>query len=324
MSKRSVPVGIGHYLPQKVVTNADFAEMIDTSDEWITTRTGIKQRHFAADGELTSDLGFKAAQAALRNGGFEPDDMDAILVATSTPDQTFPSTATRIQAKLGMTRGFAFDLQAVCAGFIFGLANADALIRSGQAKRVLLIGAETFSRILDFEDRATAVLFGDGAGALILEAQDSSGQNSDRGILNSCLFSDGNYNDILFVDGGVSDTQQAGKLRMQGKEVFKHAVNKLTDASIQALDGAGIDSAQLDWVVPHQANIRIIHSVAQKLKVPMDRLVQTVAQHGNTSAASIPLALSLAHSQGKIKRNDLILSEAIGGGLAWGAVVMRW
>ena len=324
MTIRSVPVGIGHYLPDTVVTNADLAQRMETSDEWIITRTGIKQRHFAPEGQLTSDLGILAAQAALVDGGFDACDIDAVLVATSTADQTFPSTATRIQAGLGIKAGFAFDLQAVCAGFVYGLSTADALIQAGQAKRVMLIGAETFSRILDFEDRRTAVLFGDGAGALILERQTGTGGNDDRGVLTSRLYSDGQYNDILYVDGGVSDTQTTGKLRMRGKDVFKHAVNKLSKASQEVLDALDIKGSDIDWVIPHQANVRIIDSIAQKLQIPSERVVVTVAEHGNTSAASIPLSMSAARQEGKLSRGDLILTEAIGGGLAWGAAVMRW
>jgi len=320
---RAVPLGVGHYLPEKVVTNADFEKSIETSDEWIRARTGIAERHFAKEGELTSDLAIHAAKDALEDAGIEAKDIDSIVLATSTPDQTFPSTATKVQAALG-TQGFAFDIQAVCAGFVFALANANAQILAGQAKRVLVIGAETFSRILDFSDRTTCVLFGDGAGALILEAQEGTGELSDRGILASNLHSDGRFNEILYVDGGVSSTQSTGYLKMQGQEVFKHAVTKLSASGKEALEQLGLTGDEIDWVVPHQANIRIINKVADKLGLSMDKIVVTVEKHGNTSAASIPLAMSDANKKGQFKRGDLILSEAIGGGLAWGSVIFRW
>ncbi|MCT4559474.1 MAG: ketoacyl-ACP synthase III [Pelagimonas sp.] len=323
MSIRATVVGVGHYLPERIVENAEFAETLDTSDEWIRSRSGIERRHFAAEGETTSDLAHHAAQAALKDAGLEANDIDAIVLATSTADLTFPSAATMVQAKLGMTRGFAFDVQAVCAGFIFALSNADALILSGQAKRVLVIGAETFSRIMDWQDRGTCVLFGDGAGALVLEAQEGSGTNADRGILATDLNSDGRHKDILYVDGGVS-THSTGHLRMQGKEVFRHAVEKLAKTAHTAMDKIGLTSDQVDWIVPHQANIRIIAGTAKKMGLPMDNVVVTVQDHGNTSAASIPLALSVGKQRGQIKPGDVIVSEAIGGGLAWGAVVLRW
>ena len=321
---RAVPVGIGHYLPERVVPNSEFEKMVDTSDEWIRSRSGIERRHFAAEGQLTSHLAIEAAKDALADAGLEPGDIDALVVATSTPDQTFPSTATKVQAALGMGASFAFDIQAVCAGFIFALANANALILSGQAKRVMVIGAETFSRILNWEDRTTCVLFGDGAGALIIEAQEGTGDVSDRGILATELQSDGRYNDLLYVDGGVSSTQTAGTLVMEGKEVFKHAVTKLAQVGEAAMNKVGVTEADIDWIVPHQANLRIITKTAEKMKVPMDRVIVTVQDHGNTSAASIPLALSVGKKRGQIKKGDLILSEAIGGGLAWGAVLIRW
>tara|TARA_B100000780_G_scaffold10071_1_gene7011 strand:- start:23 stop:1000 length:978 start_codon:yes stop_codon:yes gene_type:complete len=321
---RAVPIGVGHYLPKRMVTNNELAKTVDTSDEWIKTRTGIESRHFAADGEFTSDLAIKAAHDALNNAGISAKDIDTIVLATSTPDQTFPSTATKVQAGLGMTTGFAFDIQAVCAGFAFALTTANSLIVSGQSKRVLVIGAETFSRIMDWEDRTTCVLFGDGAGALILEAQACKGTSKDRGILSCELYSDGKYNDLLYVDGGVSTTQTTGLLRMQGQEVFKHAVSKLAAAGEVAMAKAGITSDDVDWVVPHQANLRIIKGTAKKMGVPMEKVILTVQDHGNTSAASIPLALSVAMKNGQIKKNNLILTEAIGGGLAWGAVVLRW
>ena len=321
---RSVVRGVGHCLPERVVLNAEFEATLDTSDDWIRSRSGIERRHFAADGQTTADLALTAAQAALADAGLAPTDLDALIVATSTPDFTFPSVATLVQGRLGMTGGFAFDVQAVCAGFVFGLANADALIRSGLARRVMVIGAETFSRILDWTDRGTCVLFGDGAGALILEAQPGEGSSADRGVLSVDLNSDGRHGGILHVDGGVSTTGTAGQLRMQGKEVFRHAVEKLAATAGTVLDRAGIAPEALDWLVPHQANLRIIKGTAVKLGLPMDRVVVTVQDHGNTSAASIPLALAVAHADGRLKRGDLVLTEAIGGGLAWGAVLLRW
>jgi 3-oxoacyl-[acyl-carrier-protein] synthase III len=321
---RAVPIGIGHYLPNRIVENKEFEKSLDTSDDWIKARSGIERRHFAADTELTSDLGFFAAQSALKDASLNANEIDAIIVATSTPDLTFPSTATRIQHQLGMTTGFAFDIQAVCAGFVFALANANALILSGQAKRVMVIGAETFSRIMNWKDRSTCVLFGDGAGALILEAQEGTGDNKDRGIIATDLNSDGSYRDILYVDGGVSKTQSSGVLVMEGKEVYKHAVVKLAQTADTVLTKAKIETDDIDWVVPHQANLRIIKSTVQKLGIDMSRVIVTVQNHGNTSAASIPLALSVANQENKIKKGDLLLTEAIGGGLAWGSVVVRW
>jgi 3-oxoacyl-[acyl-carrier-protein] synthase-3 len=315
--------GVGHYLPDRVVPNSEFEKTIETSDEWIRTRSGIERRHFAAEGQTTSDMGARAARAALADAGMAADDMDAIIVATSTPDLTFPSVASMIQADLGMTRGFAFDLQAVCAGFVYALANAQAQIVSGQAQRILVIGAETFSRLMDWTDRGTCVLFGDGAGALVLEAATGAGTGADRGILATDLHSDGRFRDLLYVDGGVS-TGTTGHLRMQGKEVFRHAVEKLAETAHAALDKAGLGSADVDWIVPHQANLRIITATAQRMQVPMERVVVTVQDHGNTSAASIPLALSVGKERGQIKTGDLIVAEAIGGGLAWGSVVLRW
>ncbi len=321
---RAVVIGVGHYLPARVVPNAEFEASLDTSDEWIVSRSGIERRHFAAEDEATSDLATHAARAALENAGIDANAIDAIIVATSTPDLTFPSVATMVQAKLGMTRGFAFDIQAVCAGFVYALANAQALIIAGSAQRVMVIGAETFSRILDWTDRSTCVLFGDGAGAVILEAQEGTGSSDDRGVLSTDLNSDGTQKDILYVDGGVSTTGKAGCLRMQGKEVFRHAVEKLAQTARTAIGRAGVTPDAVDWIVPHQANLRIIRGTAQKLNLPMDRVVVTVADHGNTSAASIPLALSVGVARGQIKQGDLIVTEAIGGGLAWGAVVLRW
>jgi 3-oxoacyl-[acyl-carrier-protein] synthase-3 len=315
--------GVGHYLPDRVVPNSEFATLLDTSDDWIRSRSGIERRHFAAEGQTTSDLAARAARAALTDAGLVPDEIDAIIVATSTADLTFPSVATMVQAALGMTRGFAFDIQAVCAGFVYALANAHALIASGQAQRLLVIGAETFSRLMDWTDRSTCVLFGDGAGALVLEAAQGEGTPADRGVLATDLHSDGRFKDLLYVDGGVS-THRTGQLRMQGKEVFRHAVEKLAQTAHSALEKAGLTAADVDWIVPHQANLRIITATAQRMQVPMERVVVTVQDHGNTSAASIPLALSVGCQRGQIKEGDLIVTEAIGGGLAWGSVVLRW
>ncbi|MGY6549724.1 MAG: beta-ketoacyl-ACP synthase III [Roseinatronobacter sp.] len=321
---RPVICGTGHYLPARVVPNAAFAETLDTSDEWIVSRSGIERRHFAAEDEYTSDLATHAARAALENAGFAPESIDAVIVATSTPDYTFPAVATQVQARLGITTGFAFDIQAVCAGFVFALANASGLILAGQAKRVLVIGAETFSRIMDPADRSTAVLFGDGAGAVVLEGQPGNGASSDRGVLACDLNSDGRYRELLYVDGGVSRSGTSGHLRMQGREVFRHAIEKLAATALKALEKAGLTESDVDWIVPHQANLRIIKGTAQKLGLSMDRVIVTVQDHGNTSAASIPLALSVANAQARFKPGDLILTEAIGGGLSWGAVVLRW
>ena len=323
MTIRAVVRGIGHYLPSRVVENSEFEKSLDTTDEWIRSRSGIERRHFASGLETTSTMATTAAQAALADAGLVPDDLDAIVLATSTADLTFPSAATMVQHKLGMTRGYAFDVQAVCAGFIYALANANALIVSGQAKRILVIGAETFSKIMDWTDRSTCVLFGDGAGALLLEAQEGAGTPQDRGILSTDLHSDGRHRDLLYVDGGVS-TGTSGYLRMQGNQVFRHAVEKLASTAHTAMDRAGVQADEVAWIVPHQANIRIIQGTAKKMNVPMDRVVVTVQDHGNTSAASIPLALSVGRDRGQIKQGDLLVTEAIGGGLAWGAVVLRW
>ena len=323
MTVRAVVEGVGHYLPDRVVPNSEFEKTLDTTDEWIRTRSGIERRRFAAEGQTTSDLAVRAARAALENAGLTADDIDGIIVATSTPDLTFPSVATMVQKELGMTRGFGFDVQAVCAGFIYALTNANALLIAGQAKRLLVIGAETFSRIMDWTDRSTCVLFGDGAGALVLGLQDGNGTNADRGILSADLNSDGRYRDMLYVDGGVSSTGEAGKLRMQGNPLFRQAVEKLTSTAETALAKVGLSGSDVDWIVPHQANIRIIQGTAKKMGLPMDRVIVTVQDHGNTSAASIPLALSVGVQSGKIKQGDLLLSEAIGGGLAWGSVLLR-
>ncbi|MFN3937093.1 MAG: beta-ketoacyl-ACP synthase III [Gemmobacter sp.] len=323
MILRSAVRGVGHYLPDRIVPNAEFEATLDTSDDWIRSRTGIERRHFAAEGQTTSDLALRAARAALDDAGLAPSDIDTIIVATSTPDLTFPAVATMVQAGLGMTRGFAYDVQAVCAGFVFALANADALIRGGLAQRVLVIGAETFSRLMDWTDRGTCVLFGDGAGAVVLEATEGQGTPADRGILGVDLHSDGRHREILYVDGGVS-TGTIGHLRMQGREVFRHAVEKLAATAHAALEKAGLSGADVSWIVPHQANYRIIEGTARRMQVPMDRVVVTVQDHGNTSAASIPLALSVARQRGQLRPGDLVVTEAIGGGLAWGAVVLRW
>ncbi|MGB5864484.1 MAG: beta-ketoacyl-ACP synthase III [Sulfitobacter sp.] len=323
MTLRAVVRGVGHYLPTRVVENAEFEATLDTNDEWIKARSGIERRHFAGEGETTSSMAAAAATAALDMAGLTTDDIDALIVATSTADLTFPSAATMVQAQLGMKNGFAFDIQAVCAGFIFALSTANALILSGQARRVMVIGSETFSRIMDWTDRSTCVLFGDGAGALLLEAQEQDGTTADRGILSTDLNSDGSYRDLLYVDGGVS-TGTTGYLRMQGNQVFRHAVEKLSQTATTAMARAGIAPEDVDWIVPHQANIRIIQGTAKKLGLPMDKVVVTVPDHGNTSAASIPLALSVGVARGQIKKGDLLVTEAIGGGLAWGAVVLRW
>lgn len=323
MTLRAVVKGVGHYLPDRIVANADLEQLVDTTDEWIKTRSGIERRHYAAEGQTTSDLGTRAALAALADARMQASEIDAIIVATSTADFTFPSAATMIQSALGMTTGFAFDVQAVCAGFVFAMTNANALIVSGQAKTVLVIGAETFSRLMDWSDRSTCVLFGDGAGALVLQGEEASGTNADRGILATDLHSDGRYKDLLYVDGGTS-TGTTGHLRMEGKEVFRHAVEKLAETAHAALGKIGMTGDDVDWIVPHQANIRIIEATARRMQLSMDRVVVTVQDHGNTSAASIPLALSVGKARGQIKQGDLLVTEAIGGGLAWGSVVLRW
>lgn len=324
MNIRAVVKGVGHYLPERIVPNKEFEASLDTTDEWIRARSGIERRHFAAEGQTTSDLACEAAKAALLDAGLGADDMDAIIVATSTPDLTFPSVATMVQEKINMTRGFGFDVQAVCAGFVYALTTANSLILSGQANKVLVIGAETFSRIMDWTDRSTCVLFGDGAGALVLQAEDGTGDVSDRGILSADLNSDGRYREMLYVDGGVSTNGQSGKLRMQGNPLFRQAVEKLTSTAHTSLAKIGLDDTDVDWIVPHQANIRIIRGTAKKMGLSMDKVVVTVQDHGNTSAASIPLALSVGVARGQIKRGDLLVTEAIGGGLAWGSVVLRW
>ena len=323
MTKRAVITGVGHYLPKRIVLNSEFEKTLNTSDDWIITRSGIKQRHFANEHETTSKMAVLAGKKALEDANIEASDLDAIILATSTADLTFPSAATMVQSGLGMSHGFAYDVQAVCAGFIYALATANAQILSGQAKRILVIGSETFSNLMDWTDRSTCVLFGDGAGAVVLEVQNSTGTKKDRGILSVDLNSDGSYRDILYVDGGVSQ-KTTGYLRMEGKEVFKHAVDKLAKTSEKAMAKAGIDPGEVDWVVPHQANVRIIQGTVRKMGIPDEKVIKTVQDHGNTSAASIPLALSVASRSGQIEKNDLIVTEAIGGGLAWGAIVLRW
>ncbi len=321
---RSVVLGYGSYLPERILTNAELATMVDTSDEWIVQRTGIKQRHMAAEGEFTSHLGLKAAQAAIAKAGIDTQSIDLIVLATSTPDNTFPATAVAIQNGLGINHGAAFDLQAVCSGFIFALATADNFLKSGAFKRALVIGAETFSRILDWNDRGTCVLFGDGAGAVVLEAQPQAGTSADRGILTTHLRSDGRHKDKLFVDGGPSTTQTVGHLRMEGREVFKHAVGMITDVIVDAFEATGTTAEDIDWLVPHQANKRIIDASAKKLHIAPQKVVLTVDRHGNTSAASIPLALAAAADDGRIKTNDLVMLEAMGGGFTWGSTLLRW
>jgi 3-oxoacyl-[acyl-carrier-protein] synthase III len=321
---RSVVKGVGSALPRRCVTNAELEKQVDTSDEWIVQRTGIRQRYIAGEGETTSTLGAAAARAALANANCAAEDIDLIICATSTPDYTFPSSATMIQAELGITKGVAFDLQAVCAGFVFAVATADKFLISGSHKRALVIGAETFSRILDWEDRTTCVLFGDGAGAMVLEAEEGDGTIADRGVLTSQLRSDGRYRSKLYVDGGPSTTQTAGYLRMEGKEVFRFAVGHVTDVMRDAFAATGLSADDLDWFAPHQANRRIIDASAQKLGISPEKVITTVQIHGNTSAASIPLALAVACEDGRIKRGDLVMIEAIGGGFTWGAALIRW
>ena len=319
--RRVVVEAIGHYLPERVVENIEFEATLDTNDAWIRSRTGIERRHFASENETTSDMGIKAAQAALTNAGCSVDNVDAIILATSTADLTFPSAATMVQNGLGMRHGFAFDVQAVCAGFLYALTTANSMIASGQANRILVIGAETFSKLMDWTDRGTCVLFGDGAGAMLVAAQQD--KQSDRGILATALRSDGRYKDILYVDGGVS-VQTTGHLRMQGKEVFRHAVEKLSTTALETLEQAGLSTDEVDWVVPHQANKRILEGMSKRLKIPMDKVVVTVNNHGNTSAASIPLAMAAAVQDNRIKTGDVVVTGAIGGGLAWGTAVIRW
>lgn len=322
MSFKAVLRGCGAFLPEQILTNEDLSKRVDTSDEWIRERTGIRERHIASEGELTSDLATKAAQAALDNAGLTPDDIDLIVVATTTPDLTFPSTAAIVQAKLGAGAGAAFDIQAVCTGFVYALSTAEKFLIAGQHKRALVIGAETFSRILDWEDRGTCVLFGDGAGAFVLEAQPAE-EAGDRGIMGSYLRCDGRMVDLLYVDGGVSSTKTTGHVRMQGNKVFREAVTRISDAMVQVCAEAKIDVTEIDWFVPHQANERIIQGVVKKLDLRPDQVISTISGQGNTSAASIPLAYCAGVADGRIKTGDLVLFEAMGGGLTWGAALMR-
>ena len=319
MTIRSRIISTGSYLPEKVMSNSDLEKIVDTSDEWIFQRSGIKNRHIAGDDQSTSDMAADAARSALDSAGLKPDDIDGIIVATTTPDQTFPSVAVMVQEKLGVPVGIAFDVQAVCTGFVYALSVADNFIKAGQLKRVIVIGAEKMSSILDWTDRTTCVLFGDGAGAVILEAQ----ENSDSGILSTHLYADGRMKDILYTDGGVSTTKNSGHIVMHGREVFKHAVNLMADAVMKALEENNLEGSAIDWLVPHQANIRIIEATARKLSLPMERVVVTVANHGNTSAASIPLALDHAVRNGQVKEGQLVLFEALGGGLTWGSALAR-
>ena len=320
MTLRSVLTGVGSYLPKRILTNAELSRQVDTSDEWIVERTGIRERRIAAEGERTSDLACAASLKALESAGREAKDIDLIIVATTTPDLTFPATAARVQAELGVSHGAAFDLQAVCSGFVFALATADNFLARGQAKAALVVGAETFSRIMDWEDRGTCVLFGDGAGAIVLEARDDA---LDRGVISTFLRTDGRMHDLLYVDGGPSETGTVGKVRMVGNAVFRHAVEHISGAMLEACARAGISLDEVDWFVPHQANQRILDGVARKLGIDVDKVVSTVAQHGNTSAASVPLALDVAVRDGRIKPGDLVLMEALGGGLTWGAALIR-
>jgi len=323
-ARRSQVVGWGSYLPRRIVTNDELSQTLETSDRWIVERTGIRQRHIAADGECTSDLARAASRKALERAGIGADALDLIVLATATPDNTFPSTATQVQAALGMTRGAAFDIQAVCTGFVYALAVADNFIRAGGAETVLVIGAETFSRILDWSDRSTCVLFGDGAGALVLRAAEVDGEARPRGVLSTHLHSDGRYRDLLYVDGGPSSTRTVGALRMAGREVFRHAVGLLAGAVDEALAANGLVPADIDWLVPHQANKRILDATARKLGLPTDKVVYTVERHANTSAASIPLALAEAADDGRIRPGHLVLLEGMGGGFTWGSAVVRW
>lgn len=321
---RSVVRGVGAYLPKRILTNEEMERLVDTTGDWIVERTGIRQRHIAADGELTSDLGIAAARQALVRSGIDPVEIDLVICATATPDRTFPATAVKIQAGLGISKGAAFDIQAVCSGFVYGMATADNFLKTGQFKRALVIGAETFSRILDWTDRTTCVLFGDGAGAVVLEAQPSHGTRDDRGILASQIRSDGRYEELLYVDGGPGSTKTTGHLRMNGREVFRHAVQKISGVIEETLVMTGYAPDEIDLYVPHQANQRILDGIAKKLGIPPSKIMMTLAKHGNTSAASIPLALNQAFEDHRVKEGDLVLMEAMGGGFTWGAVLVRW
>jgi 3-oxoacyl-[acyl-carrier-protein] synthase-3 len=324
MATRSLVSGCGAYLPGRIVTNAELAKRIDTSDEWIVQRTGIRERRIAADGEMTSDLAIRSAETALANAGMTGADIDLIVLATSTPDETFPATATRVQAAIGMSRGAAFDVQAVCSGFVYALSIADNFLRVGQARSALVIGAETFSRILDWTDRTTCVLFGDGAGAVVLTSAEGAAGKGDRGVLSTHIFSDGRYHDALYVDGGPSSTMTTGRLRMEGREVFRHAVVKLAEAVDAAIAANGVTGTDIDWLVPHQANRRIIDGMGHRLGLPPEKVVLTIDRHANTSAASIPLALAEAAGDGRIRAGHLVLLEAMGGGFTWGSALVRW
>ncbi|WP_072396668.1 beta-ketoacyl-ACP synthase III [Hyphomicrobium sp. CS1GBMeth3] len=321
---RSVIRGVGAYLPKRIMTNADLAKIVDTSDEWIVERSGIRERHIAADDELTSTLGIAASHQALVRAGIDPVDIDLVVCATATPDRTFPSTAVRIQSGLGITKGAAFDVQAVCSGFVYALAVADNFIKTGQSSRALVVGAETFSRILDWTDRATCVLFGDGAGAVVLEAQPQHGARDDRGVLTTLIRSDGRFEDLLYVDGGPGSTKTVGHLRMNGREVFRHAVQKISGVIEEALVASGYTADEIDLFIPHQANIRILDGIAKKLGIEQDKIVKTLEKHGNTSAASIPLALNQAFEEHRVREGSLVLMEAMGGGFTWGAALARW
>lgn len=321
---RSVIRGVGAYLPKKVMTNDDLSKIVDTTDEWIVERSGIRERHIAADDELTSDLAVQAAHQALVRAKIDPVDIDLIICATATPDRTFPATAVRVQNRLGVTKGAAFDIQAVCSGFVYAMTTADNFLKTGQFRRALVVGAETFSRILDWEDRSTCVLFGDGAGAVVLEAQPQSSGLNDRGILATRIRSDGRFEDLLYVDGGPGSTRTVGHLRMNGREVFRHAVQKISGVIDEMLVATGFSASEIDLYVPHQANARILNGIAKKLGVDPDKIIMTLAKHGNTSAASIPLALNHAFEEHRIKEGDLVMMEAMGGGFTWGAVLARW
>jgi 3-oxoacyl-[acyl-carrier-protein] synthase-3 len=324
MTRRSVVAGYGAYLPKKIITNSDLSKIVDTSDEWITERTGIRERHIAADGELTSQMATRAAHQALERAGLTGADLDLIVLGTTTPDETFPAAATKVQSALGADHAFAFDVQAACSGFIYALAMADNFLRLGQAKNALVIGAETFSRLLDWTDRTTCILFGDGAGAVVLKAAEGAGTNADRGVLSTHLHSDGRQHDLLYANGGPSLNQVAGVVKMEGQEVFRHAVTRLSSVLQEALDANGLSVQDVDWLVPHQANKRILDSTAKKLGLPPERMVVTVDRHANTSAASIPLALATAADDGRIKQGDLVLMEAMGAGFTWAAAALRW
>ena len=321
---RTVVAGVGSYLPARVMTNEDLSKVVDTTDEWIVERTGIHSRHIAADGELTSHLALAAARNAIEDAGIDTQEIDTIILATTTPDNTFPATATTVQAELGLYHGAAFDIQAVCSGFVYAMTIADTFIRTGQSKTALVIGAETFSRLLDWTDRTTCVLFGDGAGAAIVTGEQGAGTNADRGVLTAHLHSDGRYKDKLYVDGGPSSTQSTGHVRMEGREVFRRAVVNIAEAIKESLEATGLTAEDIDWFVPHQANKRILDGTAKRIGLPPEKVVLTVGEHGNTSAASVPLALDKAVKDGRIKRNDLVLLEAMGGGFTWGSLLFRF